>query len=177
LCRDTRRGPSILFCSVSSINDFFEYPICIGPLAIRYVEGFCDFGGCLTPERRTPDNVDFLFDTKPDSSFVDNIGPALSGDTAHIAQFQIMRAVCGNVSQWVLDDCSIRCQITVLVRTNRPELLRNYLSGLCAVASALTAGPGCKCLVDKIWGGLTVAAFVTVPSTRTLDLASRARIT
>jgi hypothetical protein len=64
-----------------------------------------------------------------------------------------------------------------LVRTNRPELLRNYLSRLCTVAAALTAGSGCKWVVDKIFGGLTVAALVTVPRIRTSELAIRARIT
>jgi hypothetical protein len=162
---------------VSIVDYFFEYPIGIGPLAIRYVEGFSNFGGCLTHESRTPNNIDFLFDTKFDSSFGDNIGPALASSAAHVAQFLIMWAVCSNVSQRIFHNASVQCQVAVLVRTNRPELLRNNLSRLCAVTAALTAGSGCKWVVDEIWGGLTVAALVAAPRMWTSELASRTSTT
>ena len=133
------------------------------------VEGFCNFRGCFTPERRTPDNVDFLFDTKPDSGFNDNIGPALSSDAAHVAQFQIMRAVCSNVSLHIFHNAGIQCQVAVLVRTNRTELLRNYLSVLRGIASALATGIlmgirlARKGVINNLRRSPTVTALVIIP--------------
>jgi hypothetical protein len=88
-----------------------------------------------------------------------------------------MQAVCSNVSQRIFDNPSVQCQVAVLVRTNRPELLRNYLSKLRAVTAALAAGSGCKWVIDEIRGGLAVAALEAAPRMWTTELASRTSTT
>jgi hypothetical protein len=127
---DAAHGPSIFFCGVSIIDDLIPGPVCIGPLALWDHEILPDSTNGLAGTWRDPINTHFVFNTKPDTGFGDNIGSALASSAAHIAQFLIMWAICSDIDGCMLDDCSVQYQVAVLVRTDRPELLRNDLSVL-----------------------------------------------